>query len=77
MLHFASIHCTNGLNWDSKSPFFKKFTITPYGKEIEENIEKKEKIVETFKNLSEKTGKEKVILRYDPVILQTQLSIYS
>ena len=55
--------------------YYFQFTITPYGKEIEENIEKKEKIVETFKNLSEKTGKEKVILRYDPVILNDKYTI--
>ena len=33
--------------------YYFQFTITPYGKEIEENIEKKEKIVETYKNYKE------------------------
>ena len=55
--------------------YYFQFTITPYGKEMEENIEKKEKIVETFKTLSEKTGKEKVILRYDPIILNDKYTI--
>lgn len=55
--------------------YYFQFTITPYGKEMEENIEKKEKIVETFKNLSEKIGKKKVILRYDPIILNNKYTI--
>jgi hypothetical protein len=47
--------------------YYFQFTITPYGKDIELNVRDKSEIVNTFKDLSVKIGKEKVILRYDPI----------
>ena len=44
-------------------------TITPYGKEIEENVPDKKKVMDSFIELSKKLGKEKVVWRYDPVFL--------
>lgn len=55
--------------------YYFQYTITPYKKDMEENIQDKKEIVETFKNLSEKIGSEKVILRYDPVILSDNYTI--
>ena len=49
--------------------YYFQFTVTPYGSEVEPNIPPKEEIVETFINLSEMIGKEKVILRYDPIFI--------
>lgn len=55
---------------DSKGyKYYFQFTINPYGKDLEKNIENKEKIVETFKKLSVQIGAEKVIWRYDPIIV--------
>lgn len=49
--------------------YYFQFTITPYGKEIELNLRDKTEIIKTFKELSERIGKEKVILRYDPIFI--------
>ena len=50
--------------------YYFHFTITPYGKEIENNVRDKKEIIKTFQKLSNKIGKEKVILRYDPIFVQ-------
>ena len=44
-------------------------TITPYGKEIEENVPHKKKVMDSFIELSKKVGKENVVWRYDPIFL--------
>jgi hypothetical protein len=46
-----------------------QFTLTPYGPDIEPGLPGKGEIVNTFVELSRRIGKEKVIWRYDPVIL--------
>ena len=51
------------------------FTINPYDKEIEENVDFKKNIITTFKTLSNKIGKEKVIWRYDPIILTSKYNL--
>lgn len=50
--------------------YYFQFTITPYNKEIETNVRDKSEIIKTFKELSDKIGKGKVILRYDPIFIQ-------
>lgn len=55
--------------------YYFQYTITPYRNDLEEKVQDKKEIVETFKNLSEKIGSEKVILRYDPVIITSSYSI--
>ena len=50
-----------------KYPFYFQFTITPYGKDIERNIPEKNAVIQTFMQLSEKVGRERVIWRYDPI----------
>lgn len=47
--------------------YYFQFTITPYDKDMESDIRDKKAIIDTFTALSEKIGKEKVILRYDPI----------
>ena len=54
--------------------YYFQFTINPYGSDLEKNIGNKEKIIKTFKELSEKIGPEKVIWRYDPIIITTKYS---
>lgn len=50
--------------------FYFQFTLTGYGKDIEPNIpNKRRELIETFQKLSEKIGSEKVIWRYDPILL--------
>ena len=64
------------LKYLEKYKYFFHFTITPYGKDIEKNIpSKKEAIIPAFKKLSNLLGKEKTILRYDPIFLTEKYSI--
>ncbi len=50
--------------------YYFQFTLTGYGKDIEPNIPNKRKeLIETFQKLSKKIGSEKVIWRYDPILL--------
>jgi len=45
------------------------FTVTSYDKSVEVNVDKKIKIIDIFKRLSDTIGQEKVIWRYDPILL--------
>lgn len=55
--------------------YYFQFTITPYDTDIETNIRAKDKIMDTFVTLSERIGKEKVILRYDPILLTDRYNL--
>jgi hypothetical protein len=57
---------------------FKQFwfvTITPYGKEIEPNVLDKEKVMESFKQLSMKVGLNAIGWRYDPIFITDKYSV--
>ncbi len=45
------------------------FTLNPYDRTIERNVPEKSEIINTFKKLSDRIGKSRVVWRYDPVIL--------
>lgn len=49
--------------------FYFQFTVTPYWQDLEPGVRDKKEIIRTFQILSEQIGKEKVILRYDPVLI--------
>ena len=49
--------------------FYFQFTINPYDVTIETNVEKKESIINTFIMLSNSIGRNKVIWRYDPILI--------
>ncbi len=51
------------------------FTLTPYGRDIEPGLRDKADIESTFIELSKLIGKERVVWRYDPVILNGTLDI--
>ncbi len=50
-------------------PYYFQFTLTPYGKETEKGIPKKEELLDVFINLSNRIGKNRVVWRYDPIII--------
>lgn len=52
-----------------------QFTITPYGRNIEKNLREKAEIEDTFIALSNAIGKDRVSWRYDPIILNEDLTI--
>ena len=49
--------------------YYFQYTVTSYSKDIEPNVPEKKNIIENFIELSKKIGKEKVIWRYDPILL--------
>ncbi len=57
--------------------YYFQFTITPYSKNIEKNLPSKEKLLDSFIYLSKKLGKNKVIWRYDPIIIDDILTVES
>lgn len=57
-------------------PFYFQFTITPYGKDIEPSLpSKKETIIPTFKYLSDMIGPQRMVWRYDPILINKKYSI--
>lgn len=53
-----------------------QFTLTGYGKDIEPNLpHKREAMIPVFQNLSKQIGKERIIWRYDPIILTDSYSV--
>lgn len=51
------------------------YTITAYGKDIEPNVPSIEDSIETLINLSKIVGKEKVLWRYDPILLTKNYTV--
>lgn len=50
--------------------YYFQFTLTGYGKDIEPSLpHKREKMIPIFRKLSEIIGKEKVVWRYDPIVI--------
>ena len=50
-------------------PYFVQFTLTPYGRELEGGLRNKRDILDTFVRLAERLGPDRVIWRYDPILL--------
>jgi hypothetical protein len=49
------------------------FTITPYGENLEKNLPSKDQVIDCFIDLSRRIGKERVIWRYDPILLNKEI----
>jgi hypothetical protein len=56
-------------------PYYFQFTITPYDRHVEKGLPPKSAILDTFKQLSDRIGKHRVVWRYDPVIVSSELSV--
>jgi len=50
-------------------------TITPYGKDIEPNVPDKQKVMESFKILSDKVGIDSMGWRYDPIFVDSSHTV--
>ena len=50
-------------------------TITPYSRDIEPNVPDKEMVIRSFKELSDIVGPERMVWRYDPILLNDQYDI--
>ncbi len=55
--------------------YYFQFTINPYDKGLELGVPRKEGIISTFKELSEKIGPKRVIWRYDPILLTENMGV--
>ncbi|NLY44518.1 MAG: DUF1848 domain-containing protein [Tissierella sp.] len=56
--------------------YYFQFTLNSYDKDVEANLPPKAtEVIETFKRLSDKIGREKVIWRYDPIFLSDKYTI--
>ena len=55
--------------------YYFQFTINPYDKGFETGVPKKEGIINTFKELSEKIGSKRVIWPNDPILLTDKMEI--
>lgn len=53
---------------DAGYPFYFHFTLNAYGPDVEPGTGDKAHLIDVFKQLSEKIGKERVIWRYDPIL---------
>ncbi|GGK02931.1 DUF1848 domain-containing protein [Parabacteroides faecis] len=63
------------LNELSDYNYYFQFTINSYDKALELNVPKKSNVIDTFKELSDKIGSNKVIWRYDPILLSHKIDI--
>ncbi len=57
-------------------PFYFQFTLNAYGKDVEPNLPSLEERIDTFRALSCRLGKHRVIWRYDPILLTPDYSVF-
>jgi hypothetical protein len=55
--------------------YYFQYTINPYNKDLEVNVPKKDSIIKTFRDLSKKIGSNRIIWRYDPILLTNKIDI--
>lgn len=58
-----------------KYNYYFQFSLTSYDSSIEKNLPAKSTLVPIFKKLSEKIGSEKVIWRYDPILMSSKIDV--
>ncbi len=56
--------------------YYFQFTLNAYGKDMEPNVPpKSSEVIPTFRRLADKIGPDRVIWRYDPILLSRNLSV--
>ena len=55
--------------------YYFQFSITPYGNDIELNLGNKREILNTFKVLSDRIGADRVVWRYDPILINNKYTV--
>ena len=58
-----------------KQPIVFHVTLTPYQKDIEPLVPNKTKVIENIKEISKILGKNRIIVRYDPIFLNEKYNI--
>lgn len=69
-------HMLNRLDLLKDYTYYFQFTLNPYSSDVEKNVpSKSEVIIPTFQKLSSAIGKERVIWRYDPILLSEKYTL--
>ncbi len=56
--------------------YYFQFTITPYGKDVEPHVPiKSSKVLTSFKRLSDMIGADRIVWRYDPILINERYSL--
>ena len=55
--------------------YYVQVSITPYGRDVEANLRPKAEIIKTVQELSRRLGRERVVWRYDPILLNDSYTI--
>lgn len=55
--------------------YYFQFTLNPYGNELESHLPSVAKRIETFKRLADLIGKERVVWRYDPILINPKYEL--
>jgi hypothetical protein len=59
----------------SEYSYYFQFSLTSYGKDIEDNLPDKHELIKTFKELSSRIGSDRVNWRYDPILLNRKYPV--
>ena len=52
-----------------------QITINPYGRDLEPGVPFKADVADSFKEISDRIGKDRVVWRYDPIVINDRYSI--
>ena len=63
------------LSYFSKYAYYFQFTLNPYNNDVETKLPPQKEVMETFKELSGIIGAQKIIWRYDPVLLNSRYTV--
>lgn len=55
--------------------YYFQYTLNPYGTDLETRLPPLGKRIETFKRLSDKVGRERVVWRYDPILTNAKYNV--
>lgn len=55
--------------------YYFQYTINPYNQELELHVPKKDNVIETFKELSNKIDSKRMIWRYDPILMTDEIDV--
>lgn len=60
----------------SRIPFMIQFTMTSYGRDIEPNVpSKNDVLIPLFRKIAEKYGSERLVWRYDPILISPKYTV--
>ncbi len=64
-----------GLDALNDYKYYVQVSITPYGHDVEAKLREKKDIISTVQKLSERLGRQRIVWRYDPILLNDSYTI--